>query len=44
VVLQESDLILKRPLGGINPAVDLVGRRLSRPVSGDTPITEADLA
>lgn len=43
-VLQEADLILKRPLGGISPAVDLVGRRLARPIAGDAPVTEADLA
>lgn len=43
-VLQDADLILKRPLGGVDPAVNLLGRRLVRSVAGDAPVTEADLA
>jgi N-acetylneuraminate synthase/N,N'-diacetyllegionaminate synthase len=42
-VLTESDLALKRPANGLAPDSPPVGRRLSRAVAKDRPITSGDL-
>lgn len=41
-ILQADDLVLKRPLGGMAPSAELVGRRLARAVAADMPLTDAD--
>ena len=43
-VLDEADLRLLRPEGGISPRTDIRGRVLVRPVAAGSPITAGDLA
>lgn len=43
-VLSAGDLALKRPATGLEPHIDLVGRRLARARAADEPIRPADLA
>jgi len=43
-ILKESDVVLKRPAGGIEGWESPAGSRLARPISADAPVTPVDLA
>lgn len=45
-VLSRADLVIKRPGTGLEPfrLHEVLGRRLARPIEGDTPLTAADVA
>jgi len=43
ILLAESDMVLKRPAAGLAPDSVPIGRRLTRPVAKDQPITPQDL-